>query len=145
MLLFLGLVNYAYSFAFWHNYSDYLQRETVLENPGCLIPGLSVLASYSMFLVMVVGSLVLGIFTLAFLFKLSFLLSVLICPISVTNCRKKRRDIPLDFEHYVNEFNFSVGDDEEPECHPEEPELCLAIAPNSKKSKISHQKKPSGV
>ena len=136
-MLFLGLVNYVYSFAFWSNYSDYLSRETVLENPGCDIPGLTVLASYSMFLVMIIGSIVLGIFVLAFLQKLSFLLSVLICPVTITNCRKSWRKVPLDFEHYADEFNFTVGDDEEPECAFEPP------SSPTEGTKLTHKKRSS--
>ncbi len=70
-----------------------------------------------MFLVMILGSLVLGVFTLAYLYKISFVLSVLICPLCITKCRKKSNKIPLDFEHFVDEFDFTVGDDEEPACH----------------------------
>ncbi len=34
-LLFLGLVNYAYSFAFWSNYRSYLNSQIVQDNTTC--------------------------------------------------------------------------------------------------------------
>ena len=59
-----------------------------------------------MYLVLGSGSIILASYVLAFLFKISHLVSVLVCPICMTSCKKKNKKIPVDFSHYVGEFEF---------------------------------------
>ena len=65
------------------------------------------------------GSLTLAIYTLAFVQKLVFALCTICCPVTVVSFKKWKRDMPRDFSHYANEFDFEIDDEAYPVCYPE--------------------------
>jgi len=81
------------------------------------VAGSKTLAVYSLACVLGTGSAILGIFGLAFVYKITHLVSVLICPVSILRCKKRYHNKQLDFSHYQDEFDFMIG--EEPNCYPE--------------------------
>ena len=129
-LLVLAVVNYAFSFAFNEGYASYLEASAAHwkgnEKAACVIPGSFALANYSFFLVMGSGSLTLGYIALSFLFKLSHLLCLLICPMLVVCTKKRHHKIPRDFSNFANEFEFDC--DEEPPCWDQQTKNELAVA-----------------
>lgn len=72
----------------------------------CEIPGAFTLAMYSYFLVMGCGSLTLGYIIVSFLYKVIHVIALQICPMCIVAAKKKHHDIPRDFSHYSNEFDF---------------------------------------
>lgn len=116
-LLVLGLINFGFSFAFKNSYQAYTQLRVVEADPvNCGVPGANALAFYSIFLVLGSGSLLLGIFGLAFFIKIVHLLSVLICPVTIVACKKNWHKKPRDFAHYTDEFDFTVSLADIPVC-----------------------------
>ena len=122
-LLLLATANYIFSYYFKSgiNSYDFSVSEAVKLAPAlnCDIAGFSVLANYSFLFVLVPGTLTLLAYTCAFLQKIFAALSVIICPVAITKCRKLTRGVPLNFENYENEFEFEMDDDEEPKTYPE--------------------------
>jgi len=115
----LGVINYIFSFAFKGSYEAFNDLPAVVNDPnGCTVPGANILAFYSIVLVMGTGSSILGVFGLAFLYKIINLLAVVICPVTMVSCKKKLHNKPKNFSHYENEFDFSIDYNEDPECHP---------------------------
>ena len=80
--------------------------------------GAQLLALYSMVFVLGSGSLTLTIYVASLLRKVVALLTVLLCPLCVTRCRKRMGAIPQDFEHFVGEFDFEVDLEDAPQVWP---------------------------
>ena len=127
-LLILACANYLFSYYFKSGIDSYdsAVSAAVKLAPAlnCEIAGFSVLANYSFLFVLVPGSLTLLAYTCALLQKVFAALSVIICPVAVTKCRKRSRGMPLNFENYENEFEFELDDDEVPKTYPEDVEVC---------------------
>ena len=62
-----------------------------------------------------IGSVMLAILAMAFVYKIGYILTVVICPICVVNTKKSMRGKPRDFSHYENEFDFEIDYNDEPE------------------------------
>ena len=103
-LLLLAVFNYFFSFAYKRAYDAYMNSSAAI----CPVPGASILASYSIFLVMGVGTLALGLVIVAFLHKLYILLYTLYCPLDALRKEQKRGTLPTDFSQYLNEFDYAI-------------------------------------
>ena len=94
-LLILGFLDFAFSFAFKNSF------EAFRDGPGtCEVAGSAILATYSLFFVLGSTCAILAIFTAAFIYKITHLLSVLICPFVMVGCKKRYHKKPRDFSHY---------------------------------------------
>jgi len=117
-LLVLGLANFGFSFAFKSSYYSYSDLAFVEKHTNCTVPGSSVLAFYSIVLVLCSGAMLLAIIGCAFLVKITHLLSVHFCPIKIVALKKNWHKKPRDFAHFNDEFDFVIGDNEQPVCYP---------------------------
>lgn len=99
MLKVLAIINYAFSFGYRSVYNGYVERAIIVQQStnACIVPGSESLAVYSIYLVFGFGTLVISIYALALLQKVVHLLSVLICPITMVNCKKRWHNVPTDF------------------------------------------------
>ena len=126
VLFVLAFINYAFSFAYNEGYESYLEASAAKWNGndeiGCVIPGAYVLSMYSFVLVMGSGSLVVCFFVASGIFKITHLLSLQCCPVSITFCKKKARTIPRDFSNYATEFDWNA-EDYEPLCWEQHQEV----------------------
>ena len=115
-LLVLGLCNYLFSFAFRSQYNQHVETEAYSNDPeGCTIPGSQILYFYCAVLVLGSGSLVLGAFGLALLWKVINVIPLVTCPTKTVWCKKKWHRVPTtDFSKYKDEFDFEIGFEEEP-------------------------------
>jgi len=128
-LLVLAMFNYFFSYSFKSGYESY-HESVSLANPkiseiNCEIPGSMVLATYSILMVLLTGSLTIAVYTLAFLYKITCLLCVVICPVTVYGCKKAYHDMPRDFAHYAGEFDFEFDSEAPPSCNH------ISISPES--------------
>ena len=96
-LLILGLVNYAFSFVFKNAYESYTRERYIvykLEQTVCDVPGSYSLASYSIIFVLGIGSFTIGMYTIAGVIRISHLLAVVICPMSIMRFKKSWHKVP---------------------------------------------------
>lgn len=126
-LLVLGSLNYFFSYYFMQGMNDYTSavskvntntNDDNLKQLECDVSGARVLATYSVFMVLIPGSLTLITYVSSFLFKFFDALIAQICPVSFVNCKRRRRGLPLDYSRFANEFDFEIDLDEEPNSYP---------------------------
>jgi len=104
LFLLLAVVNYVFSFTYKRTYDTYMNSSTAI----CPVPGATVLAIYSIYLVMGVGTLALGLILVAFLHKLYILLYTLYWPLNALRKEQRSGNLPKDYSKYLNEFDYSV-------------------------------------
>jgi len=62
-----------------------------------MVPGSAPLAVYSIYLVFGLGTFVISVYVFAAIYKLSFILLVVICPVKIVNMKKRWNNVPLDY------------------------------------------------
>ena len=114
----IALANYAFSYAFRNSYHGYVESIAAVQKSTatCMVPGSAPLAVYSIYLVFGLGTFVISVYVFAAIYKLSFILLVLICPVKIVNMKKRWNNVPLDYNQYENEFDFNC-DPEDPPCY----------------------------
>ena len=104
-LLIVSICNFVFSGIFALGFQRY--HSTILmpaiEQVNCEIPGSFMLATYSIFLVLSTGTICLAVFLFSLLYKITFLVATLICPVRLTNTRRNWLGFPSNsFDHYAN-------------------------------------------
>ena len=114
VLFFFAFFNYAFSYAFRYNYNTYVETNAIAQSSeACTLPGAAALAVYSIYMVFGLGSFVILVYFSAAIYKVTHLLSVLICPVAIVNCKKRWNKVPTDFSQYEGEFDFDCENDDE--------------------------------
>ena len=101
MTILVGFANYVSSivYIYWYmKYSKSLDRYN-LDDEACEIESSWIVLTYCSLFQIPLGSLCCLIYTLGCMIKVGWALTFL-CPGCVTKLKKKRRGIPLSFEHY---------------------------------------------
>ena len=105
--LLLAVLNYFFSFAFKRAHDAYMNSSAAI----CPVPGASILASYSIYLVMGIGTLTLCLVIVAFLYKLYTILYSLYCSFDALKKEQRRGNLPTEYSQYLNEFDYAVDRD----------------------------------
>ena len=107
VLLTLGICNFCFSFIFALGFQRY--HESYIDTVDCEIAGALSLLSYSVFLVMPTGIFCLTIYALVAFYKLSHLVTSLLCPLALIRIKHRWIGIPVSkYERFSGEFNFEV-------------------------------------
>ena len=75
------------------------------------IPGSHILATYSLFIVHGISTLVIIIYSMALLLKFVYMGTALACPMCIVRLKLRYYNLPMDYEHYRGEFDFEAFDE----------------------------------